>query len=89
MKDEPCKPLKDFRAAADLNQTEMARLMDMGISAYQDIETGFSKFKGRHQMILERASEKLAVERKDGALALPAVRRDALDLAKLIRGEGA
>lgn len=81
--------LKTFREAAGVTQAEMARLMGMGNSAYQDLETGFSKFKDRHNMILERVSLKLAVERGDMALALPGVRRDALDLAKLIRGDGA
>lgn len=84
MKDEENKTLKDFRAAAGLTQSQLAELMGMGLSAYQDIETGFDKFKQRHRLALERASLTLAVERGDINLALPSVRRDALDLARLI-----
>jgi hypothetical protein len=66
----------------------MADLMGLGLTAYQDLETGFSKFKERHRFILERVSLKLAVERGDISLALPSIRRDALDLAALIRSAG-
>lgn len=62
--------------------------MGLGLSAYQDLETGFSKFKERHRLALERVSLRLAVERGDINLALPSVRRDALDLAALIRSGG-
>ncbi|HTK34529.1 MAG TPA: helix-turn-helix transcriptional regulator [Caulobacteraceae bacterium] len=87
MKDEANKTLKDFREAAKLTQSELASLMGLGNSAYQDLESGFSKFKPRHLMVLERVSLKLAVEREDIALALPSIRRDALDLAGMIRGK--
>jgi transcriptional regulator with XRE-family HTH domain len=79
--------LRGFREAATLTQTEMASLMGMGNTAYQDLETGFSKFKPRHLMILERVSLKLAVERGDLNLALPGVRRDAVDFGRLLTGE--
>lgn len=83
MKDETNKTLTDFRAAAKLTQAELASLMGMGLSAYQDLESGFSKFKNRHQMALERASLRLAVEREDVGLALPSIRRDAIDFTRL------
>lgn len=82
MKDEVNKTLKDFRDAAKLTQTELAQLMGMGLSSYQDLETGFSKFKQKHMMVLERVSLRLAVERGDLNLALPAIRRDALDYGR-------
>lgn len=78
--------LKAIREGLGLTQAEMARAIGQGLSAYQDLESGFSKFKDRHQMLVERASLRLAVERGDINLALPAVRRDALDLARLITG---
>lgn len=78
--------LKSYREQAGLTQAEMAMAMGLGNTAYQDLETGFSKFKARHQLALERASLRLAVERGDINLALPAVRRDALELARLITG---
>lgn len=82
--------MKELREHAKLTQTEMAERMGLGISAYQDLENDdpdWKKFKHRHLLALERASLTLAVERGDIALALPAVRRDALDLARLIAGE--
>jgi DNA-binding XRE family transcriptional regulator len=82
-------PLKACREAWALTQAEMAAQLGMGLSAYQDLETGLSSFKGRHQLALERVSLKLAVERRDLNLALPAARRDALDFAALARGERA
>lgn len=84
MKDEPNRTLKDFREAAKLTQAELAALMGMGNSAYQDLESGFSKFKPKHLMILERASLKLAIERGDLNLALPSIRRDALDFTRMM-----
>lgn len=87
MKDEPNKTLKDFREVANLTQAELADLLGLGRSAYHDLESGFSKFKPKHLMMLERVSLKLAVERSDLNVALPGVRRDALDLARLITGE--
>lgn len=80
------KIMKELREAAGLTQEEMAGWMGLGRAGYQDIETGESKFKPRHLLALERVSEKLAVERGDINLALPSVRRDALDLARLITG---
>lgn len=84
------KEMKKLREAAKLSQTEMGELMGLSKNAYIEIEKDdpdWKKFKPRHQLALERASLKLAVERGDINLALPAVRRDALDLAKLITGE--
>ena len=80
------REMKDLRTQADLTQRELADQLGLGLTAYQDLETEFSRFKPRHQIMLERVSLKLAVERRDINLALPAVRRDALDLAELIRG---
>lgn len=81
--------MKGLRQSAGLTQTEMAALMGLGKSAYVDLEVDdpdWKKFKPRHLLALERVSLKLAVERGDINLALPSVRRDALDLAKLITG---
>lgn len=84
------KAMKELREAAKLTQAEMAAVMGLGKTAYVDLEAGdddWKKFKHRHLLALERASLKLAVERGDISLALPSVRRDALDLAKLITGD--
>jgi DNA-binding XRE family transcriptional regulator len=80
------KAMKELREAANLTQVEMGELMGLGKTAYQDLEAddGWKRFKPRHRLALERVSLKLAVERGSIDLALPAIRRDALDLAKLI-----
>lgn len=83
------KEMKALREAAGLTQKEMAERIGLGLSAYQDLEADdphWKKFKARHQLALERASLTLALERGDINLAMPSVRRDALDLAKLITG---
>ena len=79
--------LKTFRERAGLKQVEMAELVGMSLRAYQDVETGVSGFRAVHVAAVERVSLRLAVERKDIGLALPSIRRDALDLAALIRGD--
>lgn len=89
MKDEPNKTLKDFREVAGLTQVELADLLGLGRSAYLDLESGFTKFKPKHMAMLERVSLKLAVERGDLNIALPSIRRDALDFARLVTGEKA
>ena len=86
MADETNEMLKGFRDRTGLSQKELARLMGLGLSAYQDLESGFSKFKDRHMLALERVSLRLAVEREDLNIAFPSMRRDALDFAKLTTG---
>jgi len=83
------KQMKELREAAKLTQMEMAAVMGLGKSAYQDLESDdpdWKAFKRRHLLALERASLTLAIERGDISLALPSVRRDALDLARMITG---
>ncbi|MNS30086.1 hypothetical protein D3C72_621080 [compost metagenome] len=83
------KAMKELREAAKLTQTEMAALMGLGKTAYVDLEgddPDWKKFKHRHLLALERVSLKLAVEHGNIGFALPSVRRDALDLATMIRG---
>ena len=87
MKNDTNETLKGFRDKTGLTQAELARAIGMGLSAYQDLETGFSKFKDRHMLALERVSLRLAVERGDLNLAFPSVRRDALDFVRLLTGQ--
>lgn len=82
--------MKDLRERARLTQAQMAERMGLGKTAYVDLELGdddWKKFKRRHQLALERASLTLALERRDIDLALPSIRRDALDFARLVSGE--
>lgn len=84
------KEMKELRETAGLTQAQMAERMGLGKTAYVDLETDdpdWKKFKDRHQLALERASLALAIERGDIRLALPTVRREALQLAQLIVGQ--
>lgn len=84
--------MKELRTAAGLTQNEMADRMGLGRTAYLDLEAGDSdwkKFKPKHRMMLERVSLTLALEQRNINLALPSIRRDALELAALITGDPA
>lgn len=78
-----------LRKALDLTQAGLAELIGFSLRAVQDLEGGKSQIRPIHVLALERVAEKLAVTEKNPMLAPAAVRRDALDLAALIRGEEA
>lgn len=81
--------MKQLREAAGITQVEMADRMGLGRTAYLDLEDGdgdWKKFKRKHLMMLERASLTLALEKGDINLAIPSIRRDALELARMITG---
>lgn len=75
-----------FRKTLDLTQAEMAERVGLGLRAYQDIEAGVSRLRPIHVHAAERAALALAVERGNPMLAPAEVRRQALDLARLITG---
>ena len=79
--------LEDFvghRKTLGLTQTEMAGRIGLGLRAYQDIEAGVSKLRPIHVAAAERVALALAVERGDPMLAPAGVRRQALELARLM-----
>jgi transcriptional regulator with XRE-family HTH domain len=78
--------LVDLRDRLGITQTEMAQRLGLGLRAYQDIEGGVSKVRAIHVAAAERAALALAVERRDPMLAPVDVRRQALELARLITG---
>jgi transcriptional regulator with XRE-family HTH domain len=75
-----------YREAAGITQTELADRIGLTSRPYQDIEGGRTKVQRRHVLAFERAALALALERGDINLAPPAIRRDALALARLITG---
>jgi transcriptional regulator with XRE-family HTH domain len=77
--------LIELRKQLGLSQTALAEELGMSLRAYQDIEAGKSAYRRVHFLAVERVALQLAVDRKDIALAPPAVRDDALELAALIR----
>lgn len=78
--------LKALRSSLGLTQAEMARRIGLAISAYQDIETGVRSPRDGHALAAERAALAIAVERREPMLAPANVRREALELARLLTG---
>ena len=76
-----------LRKQLGLTQTEMAGRIGLSMRAYQDIEAGTSKLRPIHVAAAERAALALAVARSDPMLAPASIRRQALDLARMITGE--
>lgn len=74
-----------LRKAIGLTQREMAELMGLGQRAYQVIETSTGPLKDRHRRLAERAALERAVALKNPMLAPAPIRREALELARLIR----
>ena len=79
--------LVTLRKLLDLTQAEMASDIGLSVRAYQDVEAGASKLRLIHALAAERVALALAVERGNPMLAPAGVRRQALDLARLITGE--
>ena len=81
--------LMRLRRDLDLSQTEMAHGIGLSMRAYQVIEAGEGDIKTRHAMAVERLALRLAVEKRNPMLAPASVRREALDIAEMIRGDAA
>ncbi|MEN2979953.1 helix-turn-helix domain-containing protein [Tistrella bauzanensis] len=80
----------DFTAARKtlgLTQAQLADALGMGRRTIVDIEAGASAVRRWHVLALERLSLAAAAEHRDPMRAAPSVRREALDLAALIRGD--
>jgi DNA-binding XRE family transcriptional regulator len=74
-----------LRRACGLTQTEFAERVGMTLRPYQSLESG-GEMLPRHVLAIERAALAIAVEKKAPMLAPPSVRRDALELCRLITG---
>ncbi|MDE2577944.1 MAG: helix-turn-helix transcriptional regulator [Hyphomicrobiales bacterium] len=77
---------RELRRALGLTQSGMARRMGLTLRTLQDIETGKSPLRMRHELLAERVAFEIAVQNKEPMLAPQNIRAMALDLAKLIRG---
>ena len=69
-----------------LSQTEMAVRIGMTLRLYQSLESGGAEILSRHVLATERAALSLALERGNPIFAPAPVRREALELARLITG---
>lgn len=76
-----------MRKHCELTQHGMANQLGMSLRAYQALEAGESQVRPIHILAAERVSLTQAIQKKNIEICLPFMRRDALDLVKLIRGE--
>jgi|GEM_PF-1315172 len=75
-----------IRKNCGLTQQGMAAKLGMSIRAYQGLEAGESAVRLIHILAAERVALAVAVTDKRFDICPASVRRDALDLAALIRG---
>jgi transcriptional regulator with XRE-family HTH domain len=83
---EQCSPLFAIRKPLGLSQAEMAHRMGMKLRAYSDLETGARETRQIHVNAAERVALAVAVERGNPMLAPAEVRKQALEVARLITG---
>src|ERR1700756_2698654 len=74
----------DLRKSMGLGQAAMADHIGMSLRSYQALEAGESTIRALHILAMERAAEKVAVATKDPTIAPFVVRRDAIELAKMV-----
>lgn len=78
--------LKALRNAIGLTQGDMSAAMGLSLRPYTEVElSGDKAIKARHRLAAERVSLRYAVKQNDLNLALPSVRRDAIDYADMLR----
>jgi transcriptional regulator with XRE-family HTH domain len=75
-----------LRKRLGLTQTEMGERIGLKLRSLQEIESGKTPLRPSHALAAERVALALAVERGDPMLAPLSVRREALELARLIAG---
>ncbi len=86
MSDDPIW-IKNVRDGLRFTQSEMANAMGLSLRAYQDIESGASKLRGLDVLAAERVSLKHAIQLNNPMAATSTVRKDALELSRMIRGD--
>jgi hypothetical protein len=74
----------ELRKLMDLGQAAMADHIGMSLRSYQALEAGETAIRPLHILAMERAAEKIAVATKTPRIAPPTVRRDAIELTKLL-----
>jgi transcriptional regulator with XRE-family HTH domain len=75
-----------LRKQLGLTQTELGVFFGLKLRTVQDIESGKSPLRPAYALAAERVALALAIERKEPMLAPLSVRREALELARLIAG---
>jgi transcriptional regulator with XRE-family HTH domain len=77
-------PLIRLRKALGLAQSEMAKRMGLSLRPYQELEANIRKVLPRHIRLAESVALDVAIENEDPELAPAAVRKKAINLARLI-----
>lgn len=78
--------LTALRKALNLTQAEMAEKLGLSTRGYQDIEYGRANLRPVHAHAAERIALSEAIRQNNPMLAPVAIRREALDLARMIAG---
>jgi len=76
--------LANLRKTLGLAQPEMARRMGLSLRPYQQLELHPEKVRKRHVRLAQSVALDVAIERDDPELAPKPVRKNAVDLARLI-----
>jgi transcriptional regulator with XRE-family HTH domain len=75
-----------LRKSLGLTQAEMGERIGLALRSVQEIESGKTPLRLSHALAAERIALGLAVERKEPMLAPAAIRREALELVRMITG---
>ncbi|WP_112309729.1 helix-turn-helix domain-containing protein [Pseudogemmobacter bohemicus] len=77
----------EARKAMNMTQTDVADQMGMSLRQIQSIEKGEAELRRVHILAMERISLAYAAASGEWQIALPPVRRDAMDVVALFRGK--
>ena len=85
--DRDAKWLAALRKTLGLKQEEMAEKIGLTVHPYRNAERGHSELRLLHINSAERVSLAEAVAQRNPMLTTPEIRREALELARMITGE--
>jgi len=78
--------LISIRKALGFTQDEMSGWIGLSKRAYSDLETGKTPVRGIHVHAAERVALAVAVQSNDPMMAPASVRKEAIELARMITG---
>jgi transcriptional regulator with XRE-family HTH domain len=80
------RDIRELRDRLGLHQSQMAEKMGLSTRAYQDLEADPAKVRKLHWLAAERVSLDVAAKAGNPMLAELQIRREALEIARLIAG---
>lgn len=75
------------RKAMAMSQSDLAEQLGMSLRQIQSIEAGTAELRRVHALAMERVTLAFAAASGQWQVAVPAVRRDAMDVVALFRGK--